>query len=124
MRRPISSGGTRAVHAKQMVEVAVPERVGAARNRQGLRVGLAHDHEASQPEQGDVRSLEHGAVAVRDRAYLRGEGIGDEIEAIAPRGLGSIGGARACPERRMRFLARLDGYTLARPAIESLGAEE
>src|SRR5262249_35613274 len=85
--------------------------------------GLAHDHEASQPEEGNVRSLEHGTVAVRDRAYLRGEPIGDEIEAVAPRGLGSIGRARACPERRMRFLERLrlfrHGGVMIELAVES-----
>jgi hypothetical protein len=58
------------VHVKEMMEVPVPERVRPARDRERLRVGLPHDHEAGEPEHRRVRGLERGAVAVGHGAYL------------------------------------------------------
>ena len=100
------------------MEVAVPKRVGAACDGQRLGVGLGHDHEASQAQHGSVRALERRAVAVGHRANLGGQGVGDQIEAVAARGLGAVGRPGAGPERRVRLLQRLELHRHVGIAIE------
>src|SRR5262249_24001121 len=108
VRRPLSPCGARAVHVKEMMEVAMPERIRTARNGERLRVRVSHDHEAGETEHRGMRRRERRAVAIGHGAYLRGERIGDQMKAVAAGGLRSIGRARSRPERRMRFLEWLE----------------
>src|SRR5262249_17646278 len=108
MRRPLSASGAGAVHVKEMMEVPVPERVRAARDRERLRVGLAHDHEAGEPQHRGMRRLERGAVALHPGTDLSGKRMSGEREAGAAGGLRSVGTASSRPKRRMRLLERLE----------------
>ena len=98
---------------EQMREARMPDQVGAARQRHCVGIARRDHDEAAEPELRErhrrrVHLRPDRAVAVDGETGFLRRVEAHHVEVAARRALGAVGHVHAVPDRRMRFLQRLD----------------